>query len=136
MSFGMDAKSQSRIDHARALYRSIGEDFDRALLFHVERGYVIAAPDVLLIGRPVALYGPHDDAWWIEYLSGDIVTALEQMPFWLPFIVFGRKGRVKAYATAKIVNRVLKDGPTDEMSRWRWWRPDCTTTETANCGNG
>ena len=126
--------STSRLARARARYEQIGEDFNTALTFHMEHGYVIATPEVFAMGHTIEYQGGM--AWFIEYLEGSIVRAVELLPFYLPFIVAVRKGKPKAYATAKLVNRFLKDGSADAMQpRGVWWQ-NSSSAETASSFNG
>jgi hypothetical protein len=70
----------------------------------------------------IALAKQEGDTWWIEYAAGNVEELICHIPFWLPYIGFHVKGSYKCYATARLVNRFLKndpikDGPTDPVPR-------------------
>lgn len=84
----------------------------------------MSGPHVFLMARQVSTT-TIDDTWFIECGVGSMEAMITAMPFWLPFIQFARKGRLKVYATATLVNRILRDEPVenghaDPLLRGRW----------------
>lgn len=113
---------------ASELYRKNPQhgEFDHLLTFHLKEGVVVSTPTVFMMARQVSSYAI-DDAWFIEVGVGDMGAMIAAMPFWLPYIQFARKGRLKVYATATLVNRILRDetvenGHADTLLRGRWGR--------------
>ena len=90
----------NRLDQARALYRGIGEDFDRTLALYLAQHFVYSSPTCLVLAKP------EGDTWWIEYLGGSVEEALTHLPHWLPKIEFARRGRRRVYWTATLVARL------------------------------
>lgn len=119
-----------------------GAEWFDTLEHYCARYFVYASPTALCLAKP------EDGAWWIEFMAGDMKEALGHLPFWLPVIRFSRNGIVKAYATATLVNKILKDdpvqnGPADAPVWWRWPCGSCQTASTAityhssgECGQG
>ncbi len=114
-------------EQASEFYRtrtpSKSESLTKLLEFHYREGCVLSTSRVFvlarvrpltdLIARSLPPWPRLPDAWFIEYLAGSMVDALTAMPFWLPYVAFERKGRLKVYATATLVNRLLKDAPLE-----------------------
>ena len=70
--------------------------FLTVLEFHFREGCVISTPTLFMMGRPVCLYRNYTDTWFVEFAAGSMRDAVCAMPFWLPFIAFARKGRLKS----------------------------------------
>lgn len=116
----------SPYQQASELYRKNPQfgSFDQLLTFHLKEGVVLSGPHVFLMARQVSTAGI-DDTWFIECGVGSMEAMIAAMPFWLPFIQFARRNRLKVYATATLVNRILRDepiqdGPSDSLLRGRW----------------
>lgn len=129
----------SPLYHASEFYRAHPNqgNLNDLLNFHLKEGCVVSTPKVFMMARPVCISGLDPDAWFIEYGSGDMGAMFDLMPFWLPFIAFQRKGRMKVYATATLANRILrdeipKDGHVDAVLRW-WgsWKNQSPTSANA-----
>lgn len=119
----MTTNTLDRLTVARVFY---GARFKSVVAHYIGVGVVVVTPNLFLLAEPRCYYLGGWDTWFIEYLSGDIATALAVMPFWLPYIGFERRGRLKIYATATLINHVLADEPVqngspDPLPR-RWWR--------------
>jgi hypothetical protein len=110
----------------------------------LQGGCVVCTPQVFVLAEVHQWHdypsGPRDNYWFIEYLSGDMATALTLMPFWLPYVAFARRGRMKVYATATLVNRILTDERLQNrdgdplLRRWRRGQGETTgTTGTDGC---
>lgn len=101
-------------EQASELYRQNPQfgSFDHLLTFHLKEGVVMSGPHVFLMARQVSTT-TIDDTWFIECGVGSMEAMITAMPFWLPFIQFARKGRLKVYATATLVNRILRDEPVE-----------------------
>ena len=129
--------AQASAFYSRTPYKS--GHLTSLLEFHIREGCVVSTPRLFMMARPavstwsyaffnndpIPLHGRTPRVWFIEYLAGDFDLAVLVFPFWLPYIAFERRGRLKVYATAALINRILKDapvenGPTDPLSRRRW----------------
>jgi hypothetical protein len=131
-----------RLRRARQIYARIGESFDAMLEEYLENGYVISTPDLLLIGKTTPTYSKIADTWHVEYADGNINAIVIALPFWLPYVSFCRKGRLKVYATATLVNKVLRNetiqnGRIDPVL-WRRWsgQDQAPTSSGAIDGSG
>ena len=112
------------------------------------------ARDHFLYSSPtaIALAKELQHCWFIEFMAGDMREALGHLPHWKPQIAFSRRGRIRSYWTATLVNKLLteenfsvkatgndsvKDGFADEAPVWRWWRWEDKTASSAithHCG--
>jgi hypothetical protein len=115
-------------DHAVKFYGLI--DWMRLLERYASHHYVYSSPTALCLAKP------EGDSWFIEFAAGDIQELICHLPFWLTYIRFSVKGKSKVYATARLVNRFLKDatiedGPADALPRWRWWQWEDQTHSAA-----
>lgn len=115
-------------EKAVAFYRARGRrtlEFDLMVnCFAMNPNGVVFINENIFLLAEARCYGAGGqvDTWWIEFLSGDMRDAFLAMPFWLPQVAFERKGRVKVYATATLINRILRDesfqnGPSDQVLR-------------------
>lgn len=94
-------------EHFRSFYK---DQWLPTLLWYANNHYVYSSPTA------IALAKPDGDTWWIEYAAGDVEELLCHLPFWLPFIAFNAKGRYRQYATARLVNRFLRDNHPKRLS--------------------
>jgi hypothetical protein len=82
-----------------------GTAWPQKLLDYFNHGWVYSSPTCFAL---VQVSG-FEACWFIEYLAGDVKEAIHHLPFYLPYVVFNRKGKTKLYATATITQRFLKD---------------------------
>lgn len=92
-----------------------GDDWIATLFLYCQEHYVYSSKTA------IGLVKPEGDSWWIEYAGGDLKELMQHLPYWLPQIAYSTKqkhllrsndndkGKVRCYATAKLVNRFLKD---------------------------
>ena len=82
-----------------------GTAWPNKLADYLNNGWVYSSPSCFaLVG--IELTG---ETWFVDYLAGDVKEAIHHLPFYLPYVVFNRKGKTKLYATATITRRFLKD---------------------------
>lgn len=89
--------------------------FSEDLWIHLESGHVISTDKVFVMARPVhTLFTAQQmrcpwisssipNAWFVWMLCGEWSEALRLMPFFLPHIIFARKGVVKCYTTERLM---------------------------------
>lgn len=112
------------IEQAKALYAAHGLNLARDLGLFLEHGVVIALPNRLLLGRPIALADPdrwaeetpHQvNAWLVHFACGRgaVRWFFEQMPWTLPYVAW-RRGfhpkpdeRLRIYPTAALKRRLF-----------------------------
>ena len=82
-----------------------GTAWPQKLLDYLNKGWVYSSPTCFALVQVSGL----EACWFIEYLAGDVKEAIHHLPFYLPYVVFNRKGKAKLYATATITQRFLKD---------------------------
>lgn len=92
-------------------------EWPHVLTQYLNHHYVYVSPTA------IGLVKPEDDAWWIEYVAGDVEELICHLPFWLPFLNYNDKGRFRCHATARVINLLLKhdsfkDGNPDALP-WR-----------------
>ena len=108
---------------AQIAFDYYGEDaFYYILDLHFLHGYVYSTPDYFAMGRPVDKEVVRDDlidprvtspkerqnCWFIYYVSGNMVKAFDNLPFFLPYCLFERKGILKFYKLEKLKHRISK----------------------------
>ena len=104
---------------AKAVYwqepcaRSFEEDLD----WHLKTGYVVSRPEFFAMARPVdknaaasLIVNPgisfsKPDCWHIWLVAGDMMMALDALPFPLPFISFERNNKLKVYEYRRFLRR-------------------------------
>lgn len=90
------------------IYTGRNADLGLVISHYARNGLVFIGPELAIMAESRGYYcAPGEiDTWFIEYFHGSIGAIVGFMPFWLPFVAFERKGRLKVYSTATIVNRV------------------------------
>jgi hypothetical protein len=110
------------LERAQAVYReewcarTFWEDFK----LYLRHGCVISLPDVFVMGRPVKtgwssqmILNPEittddPDCWHVALYAGDLSKAFDYQPFFLPFVSFERRNRLKIYATVTLTKHLLR----------------------------
>ena len=92
--------------------------FEVDLALHLAHGYVIAMPDVFVMGRPVRRDAPvdeiHDpaktfdlpDCWWVWLAAGNLARILDLEPFPLPYYGFERDNEPRFYRREQLIRHV------------------------------
>jgi hypothetical protein len=108
---------------AQEAYDFYGEDlFYQILDMHLLFGYVDSTPDYFVMGKPVPHTIAYDDmidisktypiedcdAWCVYFYAGDMSKIIERIPFYLPYVVFERKGNTKIYLLEKLKHSISK----------------------------
>ena len=93
------------LEHARKFY---GARWGDVFSLYLSSYYVYSSPDAFIMAKP------EDEHWWVEYASGDLGRFLTIMPFWLPYVMFKRRDKLKIYATATLTNKIFKDDPAKD----------------------
>lgn len=78
------------------------QHFYDLLVYWLHNHYVYSSQTVFVVAKP------EPDCWWIEYLAGDMMEALNHLPYWLPQIAFNRRHHPKIYWTAHLVKKLLR----------------------------
>ena len=78
-----------------------GDHFSEVLADHLLNGYVFSTPDCFLLGRR------QEDAWFVTYLAGDLESALQFIPFPLPYLIFQRdNGVLRCYKSESLTRKL------------------------------
>lgn len=90
-------------EKAKAIYlkEPCEQTFEEDLQIYLELGYVVSLPDVFAMVRQM------DDAWHIGAYSGDLKKAFDYLPFYLPYIQFERRNKLKCYLTSTLTDKIL-----------------------------
>lgn len=107
---------------AKAVYASepSARTFEQDLELHLRHGFVFVTPDAFIIGRPVCKDAPYDQIlspWvtfpnpdsWLAYVAAGrqaLQVFAAHMPYELPWIMFERDGRLRFYATRRLLKKV------------------------------
>lgn len=95
------------------------EDLAHALLTCFFRGAIIKHHDFLLMGEPCRTEGKQvflagePDTWWVYYWGGDknkftCFDVAAAAPYYLPFIAFKRRGKIKVRPTEKFLREPIR----------------------------
>jgi hypothetical protein len=74
--------------------------FEEDLCWHLEQGYVFSTPTVFLMGYRDNL------CWVVSLCSGDLLEALELMPYPLPWVAFERRNLLKVIDREKLYAKI------------------------------
>ncbi len=135
----------THFENASEFYRTYSPSISPDHLTHlislyIREGCVVSTPDLFALFKVREF--TFGKVWWIEYFSGDMRMLVGLFPFWLPFVAFERRRRVRCYATATIINKLfsnddIQDGPSDPLLRRGrgWWETqDSTSTQSHSSG--
>ncbi len=108
------------VNKARAAYEVFGDyDADRSMILS-NGGHVIERNGTHLWGfaidysealqPPVSITTPRDkpDTWFVWFLYGDLREVWPLIPYELPFIIFAREGKLRAYTFDSLAKRLSK----------------------------
>jgi hypothetical protein len=109
------------IEEAQAVYRRewCERGFWDDVRDYTRYGYIISLPNIFILGRPVksgwssemildpANRTTEPDCWHIALYAGDLSKAFDFLPYYLPFVSFERRNRLKIYATSTLTGKLL-----------------------------
>ncbi len=90
-------------EQAKQIYEKepCANTFEEDLAYYLEVGCVVSLPDVFAMARQV------DDAWHVGAYAGDLKKAFDYLPFYLPYIQFERRNKLKCYTTVSLTKKIL-----------------------------
>lgn len=107
------------VEAARVYEREpCSHDFEHDLYWHLIGGYVFSTPEYFIMGRAVDREAPEHllldvkncfgapNAWLVWLGAGDMSKLPEVMPYWLPWIGFQRRNRLRWYRTEELLCRM------------------------------
>ena len=94
--------------------------FEHDLYWHLQNGYVFSTPEYFIMGRPVKKDAPEwlllrpdkkiegtCDAWLVWLAAGRLDVLPDVMPYWLPWIGFQRRNKLRWYETDRLLRGTI-----------------------------